>query len=75
MNNANNSSKFLSASLAGLLLMLFLSGVFMVVEAGKPDPADPNKKWFGTAYLIFAAILGMFYIYTNLSARNNSIGN
>lgn len=67
MNNANNSSKFLSASLAGLVLMLFLSGVFMVVEAGKPDPTDPNKKWFGTAYLIFAALLGLFYIYNNLT--------
>jgi len=71
MNNANNSSKFVRAALSGLLLLLFMSGVFMVVEANKPDPTEPNKKWFGTAYLIFAALLGMFYVYTNL-VRNNS---
>jgi glycerol uptake facilitator-like aquaporin len=70
MNNANNSSKFVSATIGGLLLVLFLSGVFMVVEKDA-DPKEQNKKWFGTAYLIFAALLGMFYIYNNLS-RNNS---
>lgn len=73
MNNANNSAKFVRAAIGGLLLLLFMSGVFMVVESSgeKKDMTEPNKKWFGTAYLIFAALIGLFYTYTNL-ARNNT---
>ena len=76
MNSANNNStKFVRAALGGLLLVLFLSGIFMVVEKPASDqPAESNKKWFGTAYIILAGLLGIYYTYRNIAINNSGAG-
>jgi hypothetical protein len=68
----NNSTKFMRAALGGLLLVLFMSGIFMVVEQS-PESKDgePNKKWFGTAYIILAGLLGIYYAFKNIVGSNN----
>jgi hypothetical protein len=72
----NNSTKFMRAALGGLLLVLFMSGIFMVVEQsptskdGQP-PAESNKKWFGTAYIILAGLLGIYYAFKNIAGNNS----
>lgn len=77
MNSAvnNNSTKFMRAALGGLLLVLFLSGIFMVVEqppeAKDGQPVEKNKKWFGTAYIILAGLLGIYYAFKNIVGSNN----
>jgi len=46
-----------------ILMAMFLSGVFLVVEGTKDDPAsEPNKKWFGTGHIIAASALAIGYI-------------
>lgn len=63
------------AALGGLLLVLFLSGIFMVVEKPATDqPAENNKKWFGTAYIILAGLLGIYYTYRNIAGNNSNAG-
>jgi hypothetical protein len=76
MNSVNNNStKFMRAALGGLLLVLFLSGIFMVVEKPASDqPAEGNKKWFGTAYIILAGLLGIYYTYRNIASNNSGAG-
>ena len=73
MNSVNNNStKFMRAALAGLLLVLFMSGIFMVVEKPAADkPSESNKKWFGTAYIILAGLLGIYYTYRNIAGNSN----
>lgn len=71
MNSVNNNSaKFMRAALGGLLLVLFLSGIFMVVE--QPSEDKTNKKWFGTAYIILAGLLGIYYAYKNIATNTNA---
>ena len=76
MNSVNNNStKFMRAALGGLILVLFLAGIFMVVEKPAADskmPAETNKKWFGTAYISLAGLLGIFYTYQNIVSASNS---
>jgi hypothetical protein len=78
MNSAvnNNSTKFMRAALGGLLLVLFMSGIFMVVEQSPKDgqPVESNKKWFGTAYIILAGLLGIYYTFKNIAGSNNGGG-
>lgn len=60
----NNSSVKIMRALVGVLtLLLFLSGIFMVAEKGGPEQ---NKKWFGVAYIVFAGLIGIFYLYANV---------
>jgi len=79
MNSVNNNStKFMRAALGGLLLVLFISGIFMVVEQSSTSkdgqPAESNKKWFGMAYIILAGLLGIYYTFKNIVGSNNSGG-
>lgn len=55
--------KLMRALVAVLTLLLFLSGIFMVAEKGGQEQ---NKKWFGAAYIIFAGLIGIFYVYVNV---------
>ena len=46
-----------------ILMAMFLSGVFLVVEGTKNDPAsEANKKWFGTGHIVAASLLAIGYI-------------
>jgi len=46
-----------------ILMAMFLSGVFLVIEGAKNDPAsESNKKWFGTGHIVAASILAIGYI-------------
>jgi heme/copper-type cytochrome/quinol oxidase subunit 3 len=63
MPNNNSSMKLMRALVAVLTLLLFLSGIFMVSEKGGPEK---NKKWFGVAYIVFAGLIGIFYVYANV---------
>jgi hypothetical protein len=70
----NNSTKFMRAALGGLLLVLFMSGIFMVVEQSPKDgqpPVESNKKWFGMAYIILAGLLGIYYAFKNIAGNNS----
>jgi uncharacterized PurR-regulated membrane protein YhhQ (DUF165 family) len=60
----NNSSAMIIRGLVVLILMaMFLSGVFLVVEGTKNDPAsEANKKWFGTGHIVAASLLAIGYI-------------
>ena len=64
MNSNNNSGRMIVRGLVVLILMaMFLSGVFLVVEGTKNDPAsEPNKKWFGTGHIVAASLLAIGYI-------------
>lgn len=64
MNNVNTNGRMLVRGLVSLILIsMFLSGVFMIVEGAKNDPAsEPQKKWFGTAHIIAAAFFAIAYI-------------
>lgn len=64
MNSNNNSSAMIVRGLVVMILMaMFLSGVFLVVEGAKNDPAsEANKKWFGTGHIVAASILAIGYI-------------
>ena len=64
MNNANVNGRMLVRGLVSLMLIsMFLSGVFMVVEGTKNDPAsEPQKKWFGTAHILAATFFAIAYI-------------
>lgn len=60
----NNSSAMIIRGLVVLILMaMFLSGVFLIVEGTKNDPAsEANKKWFGTGHIVAASLLAIGYI-------------
>lgn len=60
----NNSGRMLVRGLVVLILMaMFLSGVFLVVEGRKKDPAtEENKVWFGTGHIVAASLLAIAYI-------------
>lgn len=62
--NGNNGSSMIIRGLVVLILMaMFLSGVFLVVEGTKNDPAsEANKKWFGTGHIVAASLLAIGYI-------------
>jgi hypothetical protein len=53
-----------------------MSGIFMVVEQSPKDgqPVESNKKWFGTAYIILAGLLGIYYTFKNIAGSNNGGG-
>ena len=63
-NTNNNSGRMLVRGLVVLILMaMFLSGVFLVVEGRKQDPAtEENKMWFGTGHIVASALLAIAYI-------------
>jgi hypothetical protein len=71
MNNAGG--RMLVRGIVVLILMaMFLSGVFMISEGVKKDPAaEPQKKWFGAGHVIAAGLLGVGYIVM-LQKRNSS---
>lgn len=55
-----------------ILMAMFLSGVFMISEGVKNDPAsEPQKKWFGAGHVIAAALLGIGYIVM-MQKRNST---
>ena len=65
MNNSGNvNGRMIVRGLVTLILMaMFLSGVFLVVEGTKNDPAsEANKKWFGTGHIVAASFLAIGYI-------------
>lgn len=66
MNNysSNNSGRMLVRGLVVMILMaMFLSGVFLVVEGAKNDPVtEANKKWIGTGHILAASLLTIGYI-------------
>ena len=63
-NTNNNSGRMLVRGLVVLILMaMFLSGVFLIIEGRKKDPAtEENKVWFGTGHIIAASVLSIGYI-------------
>jgi hypothetical protein len=63
-NGNNNGSRMIVRGLVVLILMaMFLSGVFLVVEGRKKDPAtEENKVWFGTGHILAASLLAIAYI-------------
>lgn len=63
-NTNNNSGRMLVRGLVVMILMaMFLSGVFLVVEGRKKDPAtEENKVWFGTGHIVAASLLSIAYI-------------
>jgi len=60
----NNSGRMIVRGLVVLILMaMFLSGVFLIVEGRKKDPAtEENKMWFGTGHIVAASLLAIGYI-------------
>lgn len=64
LNTNNNSGRMLVRGMVVLILMaMFLSGVFLVVEGLKNDPAsEESKKWFGMGHIIAATLLAIGYI-------------
>lgn len=63
-NTNNNSGRMLVRGIVVLILMaMFLSGVFLIIEGRKKDPAtEENKIWFGTGHIIAASVLSIGYI-------------
>lgn len=63
-NSGNVNGRMIVRGLVTLILMaMFLSGVFLVVEGTKNDPAsEANKKWFGTGHIVAASVLAIGYI-------------
>ena len=64
LNANNNSGRMLVRGMVELILMsMFLSCVFLIVEGLKNDPAtEENKKWFGMGHIIAATLLAIGYI-------------
>jgi uncharacterized membrane protein YedE/YeeE len=64
-NGSNASMKMLLRGfIVALLAAMFLSGIFMIVEGSKNDPTtEPNKKWFGMAHILAAALFGAGYVF------------
>jgi hypothetical protein len=63
-NSGNVNGRMIVRGLVVLILMaMFLSGVFLIVEGTKNDPAtEPNKKWFGTGHIVAASLFAVGYI-------------
>ena len=56
---------------------MFTGGALMIVEStSAPDETkqnEPNKMYFGIAFLIAAAIMGMVYVYTLYKGGNSAL--
>lgn len=62
-NTNSGSAKLMRAFVAVLIVLLFASGIAMVTEK---DAGQQNKMWFGVAYITFAGLLGIFYVFMNI---------